>query len=188
VAEATASDFPRGRKAAQRSAATMTLKDFVLANYPLLAAVGAFTALATFVSNNALGQPWLATYLRFLFMVVAAVLALELVAQLSPELRLDRARVPPGTPWRLAAFAYGAQLTMLGAILNVYWQFPRLLLPTLALAIGVLLWWVVVPQRARGWPGTSVIVAAVALLVAELVFTLLWKEQTLLDWLWGQFR
>jgi hypothetical protein len=31
-------------------------------------------------------------------------------------------------------------------------------------------------------------VAVVALLVAELVFTLLWKEQTLLDWLWGQFR
>jgi hypothetical protein len=166
----------------------MTLKDFVLANYPLLAAVGAFTALATFVSNNALGQPWLATYLRFLFMVVAAVLALELVAQLSPELRLDRVRVPPGTPWRLAAFAYGAQLTMLGAILNVYWQFPRLLLPTLALAIGVLLWQGVVPQRARGWPGTSVFVAVVALLVAELVFTLLWKEQTLLDWLWGQIQ
>jgi hypothetical protein len=188
VAEATASDFPRGRKAAQRGAATMTLKDFILSNYPLLAAVGAFTALATFVSNNALGQPWLATYLRFLFIVAATVLALELVAQLSPELRLDRVRVPAGTPWRLAAFAYVGELAMLGVILNIYWQHPRLLLPTLALAIGVLLWQVVVPQRARGWPGTSVIVAVVALLVAELVFTLLWKEQTLLDWLWGQIR
>jgi hypothetical protein len=47
----------------------------------------------------------------------------------------------------------------------------------LALAIGVLLWQVIVPQRARGWPGTSV----VGLLVAELVYTLLWKEQTLLS-------
>ena len=79
MAEATASDVPRGRKAAQRGAATMSLHDFILANYPLLAAVGAFTALATFVSNNALGQPWLATYLRFLFIVAAAVLALELM-------------------------------------------------------------------------------------------------------------
>jgi hypothetical protein len=140
------------------------------------------------VSNNALGQPWLATYLRFLFIVAATVLALELVAQLSPELRLDRVRVPAGTPWRLAAFAYVGELAMLGVILNIYWQHPRLLLPTLALAIGVLLWQVVVPQRARGWPGTSVIVAVVALLVAELVFTLLWKEQTLLDWLWGRIR
>ena len=64
---------------------------------------------------------------------------------------------------------------------NIYWQHPRLLLPAPALAIGVLLWEVVVPQRARGWPGTSVIVAIVGLLVAELVYTLLGKEQTLLS-------
>jgi hypothetical protein len=33
----------------------MILKDSVLANDPLQAAVGALTAVATFVSNNALG-------------------------------------------------------------------------------------------------------------------------------------
>ena len=33
----------------------MTLKDCVLANDPRQVAVGALTALATFVSNNALG-------------------------------------------------------------------------------------------------------------------------------------
>ena len=166
----------------------MSLRDFVLANYPLLAAVGAFTGLATFVSNNALGLPWLATYLRFLFVAGAALLALELTAQWPPELRLDRVRVPTGTPWRLAAFAYGAQLAMLGALLNVYWQYPRLLLPTLFLAIGALLWQIVVPQRAKVWPGTWVLVAVIALVVAELVFTLLWQERTVLDWLWRQIR
>jgi hypothetical protein len=166
----------------------MTLRDFVLANYPLLAAVGAFTGLATFVSNNALGLPWLATYLRFLFVAGAALLALELTAQWPPELRLDHVRVPAWTPWRLAAFAYGAQLAVLGALLNVYWQYPRLLLPTLFLAIGVLLWQIVVPQRAKVWPGTWVLVAVIALVVTELVFTLLWQERTVLDWLWRQIR
>ena len=61
----------------------------------------------------------------------------------------------------------------MGVNLKIYWQHPRFLLPILALPSGVLLWQVVVPQRARAWPGTSVIVVVVALLVAELVFTLL---------------
>ncbi len=58
---------------------------------------------------------------------------------------------------------------------NIYWQHPRLLLPTLALAIGVLLWQVIVPQRTWRWLGPSVFVAVVGLLVAERVYTLLWK-------------
>jgi hypothetical protein len=45
----------------------------------------------------------------------------------------------------------------------------------LALAIGVLLWQVIVPQRTRRWLGPSVFVAVVGLLVAERMYTLLWK-------------
>jgi len=59
-----------------------------------------------------------------LFIAAAAVLTLTLVAQLSPEFRLDRVRVPAGTPRRLAAFVYVGELAMLAVILNIYWQHP----------------------------------------------------------------
>jgi hypothetical protein len=173
--------------AAEASAGPATLRDFVVANFPLLTAVGAFTGLATFVSVNAQGLPWLATALRFLFVVAAALLALELVAQLPPDARLHRARVRPGQPWRLVAFAYVGQLAMLGALLNVFWQYPRLLAPTLVLAVGVLLWRVV-PDHVKGRAGAPILVAAAALLVAGLIVALLWQERGPIDALWERIR
>lgn len=172
---------------AEATVGPATLRDFVVANFSLLTAVGAFTGLATFVSANTLGLPWLATALRFLFVVAASLLALELVAELPPDARLHRARVRPGQPWRLVAFAYVGQLAMLGALLNVFWQYPRLLVPTLALAVGVLLWRVV-PDHVRGRAGAPILVAAAALLVAALAITLLWRERGPIDALWEQTR
>jgi hypothetical protein len=70
-------------------------------------------------------------------------------------------------------FAYGMQLVMVGLLANTIWRQPDVLVPTIGLGAGVLLWRLL-PENVRSRPTalisivvTSVLVAAVALVVAD---------------------
>lgn len=164
-----------------------SLKHFIGANTMLLAAMGAMTGLATFVGRGT-GPDWSATLLQFLLTGLAFLLWLELLTQWPPALLLYRAPAPAEIPWRLIWFAYGMQLAMIGFLANAIWRQPALLVPTLGLGAGVLLWRVL-PTHVRSRPSavvgaivTAVLVTAVILLVVDP------PSQTFLERLWQDVR
>lgn len=141
-----------------------SLKSFIGANTMLLAAMGAMTGLATFVGRGA-GPDWSATLLQFVLTGLAFLLWLEMLTQWPPVLLLHRAPPPPGLPWRLVWFAYGMQLVMVGLIANTIWRQPHVLVPTIGLGAGVLLWRVL-PAHVRSRPASLAGVIVTALLVS----------------------
>jgi hypothetical protein len=116
----------------------------------LLAALGAMTGLATFVGRGA-GADWSATLLQFVLTALAALLWLEVLTQWPPALLLFRAPPPPGALWQFVWFAYGMQLVMVGLIANMIWRQPDVLVPTIGLGAGVLLWHAL-PAHVRSRP------------------------------------
>lgn len=148
------------------------LRDFVLANGPLLGAIGGLIGIATFVSALPLYTEWVQPYLIFLLLAAAVLIWLELLAQWPPELMIYRGPAPPGLPWRLVGFAYVVQLTMVGFVGGFLWRVPRLVALTLATVIGAGLWHYLVPERFKAWRGALLMTAIVALLVSMLVIDL----------------
>jgi hypothetical protein len=149
-----------------------SLRDFVLANGPLLAAIGGLIGIATFVNALPLYAAWVQPYLIFLLLAAAVLLWLELLAQWPPELMIYRGPAPSGLPWRLVGFAYVVQLTMVGFVGGFLWRIPRLVTLTLATVIGAGLWHYLVPERSKAWRGSLLATAIVALLVAMFLTSL----------------
>ncbi len=145
-----------------------SLRDFVLANFPLLGAIGGLIGIATFVSAVPLYATWVQPYLVFLLLVAAVLVWLELLAQWPPTLLVYQGPPPPGSPWRLVGFAYAVQLTMVGLVGAFLWHVPRLLIPALAVAIGVGLWRFLVPAPVKTHRAALAVTATVALLIAML--------------------
>ena len=146
-----------------------SLRDFVLANFPLLGSIGGLIGIATFVVAVPWYADWVRPYLTFLLLAAAVLIWLELLAQWPPALMIYLGPPPPGTSWRLVGFAYAVQLTMVGLVGGFLWRVPRLLIPMLAVVIGVGLWRYLVPERAKIRRGTLLVTAIFALLVALLV-------------------
>jgi hypothetical protein len=157
---------------AAHSAQVGNLRDFVLANGPLLGAIGGLIGIATFVNALPLYAAWVQPYLIFLLLAAAVLIWLELLAQWPPELMIYRGPAPSGRPWRLVGFAYVVQLTMVGFVGGFLWRIPRLVTLTLATVIGAGLWHYLVPERSKGWRGSLLATAIVALLVAMLLTSL----------------
>lgn len=149
-----------------------SLRDFVLANGPLLGAIGGLIGIATFVSALPLYAEWVQPYLIFLLLAAAVLIWLELLAQWPPDLMIYRGPAPSGIPWRLVGFAYVVQLTMVGFVGGFLWRIPRLVGLTLATVIGAGLWHYLVPERFKAWRGSLLMTAIVALLVSMLVISL----------------
>jgi hypothetical protein len=149
-----------------------SLRDFVVENVSLLAAIGGLIAIATFVSALPLYAVWVRPYLTFLLLAAAVLIWLELLAQWPTELMIHQGPPPPETSWRLVGFAYALQLTMVGFVGGFLWRVPRLVAPTLALCIGVGLWRFVLPRRLKEQRGALVITAIVALLISMAVLSL----------------
>ena len=149
-----------------------SLRDFVVENVSLLAAIGGLIGIATFVSALPLYAVWVRPYLTFLLLAAAVLIWLELLAQWPTELMIHQGPPPPESPWRLVGFAYAVQLTMVGFIGGFLWRVPRLVAPTLALCIGVGLWRFVLPKRLKEQRGALVTTAIVALLISIAVLSL----------------
>jgi hypothetical protein len=149
-----------------------SLRDFVVENVSLLAAIGGLIGIATFVSALPLYAVWVRPYLIFLLLAAAVLIWLELLAQWPTELMIHQGPPPPETSWRLVGFAYVLQLTMVGFVGGFLWRVPRLVAPTLALCIGVGLWRLVLPKRLKEQRGALVITAIVALLISMAVLSL----------------
>ena len=149
-----------------------TLRDFVLANFPLLGAIGGLIGIATFVVALPLYASWVSPYLVFLLLSAAVLIWLELLAQWPVDLLIYRGPPPPGTSWRLVGFAYALQLTMVGFIGAFLWRLPRLVVPALAAAIGVGVWQFLLPRRIKERHGVLLLVAVVAWLASMAVLSL----------------
>jgi hypothetical protein len=149
-----------------------SLRDFVVANFPLLGAIGGLIGIATFVNTLPLYAAWVQPYLIFLLLAAAVLIWLELLAQWPPELMIYRGPAPSEIPWRLVGFAYVVQLTMVGFVGGFLWRSPRLVVLTVATVIGAGLWHYLVPERVKAWRGSLLATAIVALLIAMLVTSL----------------
>ncbi|MCD6031593.1 MAG: hypothetical protein K0S78_3767 [Thermomicrobiales bacterium] len=143
-----------------------SLRDFVVANLPLLAAIGGLLGLVTFVAAWPLYAGWVRPYVTFLLLAAAVLLWLELLAQWPADVLIYQGPPPPGTPWRLVGFAYAVQLTMVAFIGGFLWRIPRLVVPTLAAAIGIGLWRFLLPQRVKAMRGVPLLTLIIALLIA----------------------
>ena len=154
------------------AAQVSSLRDFVLANFPLLGSIGGLIGIATFVSALPFYATWVQPYLIFLLLAAAVLVWIELLAQWPPELLVHLGPPPRGTPWQLVGFAYAVQLTMIGFVGGFLWRVPRMLIPTLAVIIGVGLWRYLVPERAKARRGALLVTAIIALLISLLVTSL----------------
>jgi hypothetical protein len=150
-----------------------SLRDIVLANAPLLGAIGGLIGIATFVVALPLYAAGVKPYLAFLLLAAAVLIWLELLAQWPPELLLYQGPPPSGTSWRLVGFAYALQLTMVGFIGGFLWRLPRLVIPTLAAIIGTGVWRFLLPERVKAHRGAVLVTAIIALLVAIAVLSLM---------------
>ena len=106
-----------------------SLKAFLGENASLIFFVGSLTSLTTFIVNLQLG--WLDTYLKAVLLAAAGTVWFEFHAQWPEEIRLDRShRVRRGmASWRLLAFSYLMQFTM---VLIAVWsliQAPEVVVP-----------------------------------------------------------
>ena len=149
-----------------------SLRDFVLANFPLLGAIGGLTGIATFVAALPIYAGWIGAYLTFLLLAAAVLDWVELLAQWPSDLLLYQGPPPQGTSWRLVGFAYAVQLTMVGFLAGLFLRFPKLAVPALGTAIGVGLWRVLLPQRVKSARGAPLLTLIIALLVAIAVDSL----------------
>ncbi len=157
---------PVGAELAPPAAPLGSLRDFVVANLPLLGAIGGLIGLVTFVGAWPLYAGWVRPYVTFLLLAAAVLLWLELLAQWPAELLIYEGPPARGTSWRLVGFAYTVQLTMVPIIGGFLWRIPRLVVPALAAAIGIGLWWFLLPRSAKAVRGAPLLTAIIALLVA----------------------
>jgi hypothetical protein len=148
-----------------------SLRDFVLANFPLLGAIGGLIGIVTFVVALPLYATWVTPYLAFLLLAAAVLLWLELLAQWPADLMIYRGPPPTGTPWRLVGFAYAVQLTMVGFLGTLLWRFPRLVVPALAAGIGIGAWQFLLPRRLKALRGAPLLTVIVAWVIAILVLS-----------------
>jgi hypothetical protein len=80
------------------------------------------------------------------------------------------------------------QLTMVGLIANAVWRQPQLLVPTLGLGAGVLLWRVL-PEHVQSRPAALVGVLVVAVLASVVTVVVVDPPaQTVLQRLWEDVR
>jgi hypothetical protein len=149
-----------------------TLRDFVLAHFPLLGAIGGLLGLVTFIAAWPLYAGWMRPYVTFLLLAAAVLLWLELLAQWPANLLIYAGPPPPGTSWRLVGFAYAVQLTMVAFIGGFVLRIPRLVIPLLAAAIGIGLWRFLLPQRVKAMRGVPLLLVIIALLIAIAVVSL----------------
>lgn len=150
-----------------------SLREFILANFPLLGAIGGLIGIATFVSALPLFATWVQPYLTFLLLAAAVLVWFELLAQWPSDLLIHQGPPPPGTSWRLACFAYAMQLTMVGFVGGFLWRIPRLVVLAFATLIAAAIWRYLVPLRMKQQRGVLLATAIVALLVALAVTSLL---------------
>jgi hypothetical protein len=149
-----------------------SLRDFVVENGSLLAAIGGLIGIATFVGALPLYAEWVQPYLIFLLLAAAVLIWLELLAHWPTVLLIHQGPPPPEASWRLVGFAYAVQLTMVGFVGGFLWRVPRLVAPVLALCIGVGLWRFVLPRRLKEQRGALGATAIVALLISIAVLSL----------------
>jgi hypothetical protein len=149
-----------------------SLREFVLANFPLLGAIGGLIGIATFVTALPFYVGWAGPYLAFLLLSAAVLIWLELLAQLPSELMIYQGSPPPGTPWRLVGFAYAVQLTMVAFIGAFLWRVPRLVVLTLGATIGIGVWRFLLPERVKARRGSLLATAIIALLISIAVLSL----------------
>lgn len=156
-----------------------TLKEFLAENASLIFMVGSLTSLTTFVVNLDLG--WLDTYLKAALLAAAGTVWFEFHAQWPDEMRLDRRGHvrPKGGVWRLVAFSYLMQITV---VLIAAWaivQAPEVLIPLLTIGVVVLLWDRLARERSfRVWLLLAMV--AVAFLGSELALERLFPHKTTL--------
>ena len=149
-----------------------SLRDFVLANFPLLGAIGGLIGIATFVAALPLYADWVQPYLVYLLLAAGVLIWLELLAQWPPDLLICQGPPPPGASWRLVGFAYALQLTMVGIIGGFLWHVPRLFALALATLIGTAVWRLLLPERVKARRGALLATAIVALLAAIVITSL----------------
>jgi hypothetical protein len=143
----------------------------VLANTPLLAAIGGLIGIATFLAAFPLSAAWTRPFLTFLLLFGAVLLWLELLAQWPPELLIYRGPPPRGTSRRLVLFAYVLQLTMVGFVGNVLWRFPQVLVPTVVTGLALGVWQFLLPERVKAQRGVPLLLAILALLVSVAILS-----------------
>jgi hypothetical protein len=168
----SADDNAAQAKPMPQAAPAKSLRDFVLANASLLAAIGGLIGIGTFVTALPFFAGWVRPYLAFLLLSAAVLIWLELLAQSPPDILIYRGPPPTGAPWRLVGFAYALQLTMVGVIGSFLWRMPRLIIPTLAAIIGFGLWQFLLPQRIKEQRGAFLVTAIVALGISIAVLSL----------------
>jgi hypothetical protein len=149
-----------------------SLREFVLANASLLAAIGGLIGIGTFVTALPFFAGWVRPYLAFLLLAAAVLVWLELLTQWPPDLLIYRGPPPSGAPWRLVGFAYALQLTMVGVIGSFLWRMPRLFIPSLAAIIGIGLWRFLLPERIKEQRGALLVTGIIALLISIAVLSL----------------
>jgi len=158
-----------------------SLKAFLAENASLVFFVGSLTSLTTFVVNLQLG--WLDTYLKAILLAAAGTVWFEFHAQWPEEMRLDRGRHarPTAGVWRLVAFSYLMQLSVVLIGVWAVVQAPEVTVPLLVVGATVATWHRLVGSRPHR-AGILVALVAVAFLAAELALERLFPhEPTLID-------
>jgi hypothetical protein len=156
-----------------------TLKAFLAENASLIFMVGSLTSLSTFFVNLDLG--WLDTYLKAVLLAAAGIVWFEFHAQWPDEMRLDRRGHvrPTGGVWRLVAFSYLMQITV---VLIAIWsvaQAPEVVVPLLVVGLVVLLWQRL-SRRRNLHPWLLPVMVAVAFLGSEFALARLFPHTTTL--------
>ena len=162
---------------APASATPETLKSFIAGNMPLLTTFTVLAGLAGFVLTLPLG--WFGPLLRAGLLVLTVIVWFDLLDQLPKPLLLSQWRhYPADYSWRLIWFAYLIQVLMLGFVVFLSVEFPRVVVPAFAAVAAML----VISRLGERVGGVARLL--IALLVFELILILLYPtHQGLSGWL-----
>lgn len=173
---------PNGTSPAPTEAAKETLKSFIAGNMPLLTTFTVLAGLAGFVLTLPLG--WFGPLLRAGLLVLTVIVWFDLLDQLPAPLLLSRWRhYPVAYNWRLIWFAYLIQFLMIGFLVFMCIEFPRVAAPAFAAVAAM-----VVVSRLGDRVG-GLVRLVIALIVFELALVLLYPtHQGVSGWLLEHLR
>lgn len=130
------------------------------------------TLLALAAYTGTLELHWIGTYLRFLLILAAGVLWIEVVSSWPESVQLHASRHPQGVHWRMVVFAYALQLTVIGFILVLLYKEPKLIAPIISLAVVGVAWYLYRRVTGVSGPPKGVHIGEITIPAAPLVFGL----------------
>lgn len=172
---------PDGASPTPVAAAQATLKSFIAGNMPLLTTFTVLAGLAGFVLTLSLG--WFGPLLRAGLLVLTVIVWFDLLAQFPTPLLLSQWRRYPGEyGWRFIWFAYLIQGLMIGFVVFLTVEVPRVAVPAFAAVAAM----AIMSRLGERVSGLARVV--IALIVFELLLILLYPtHQGMLGWLLDQF-